>query len=189
MFDIITSHDFLEKLEADFDDFMKEPHSARHALNCAITAYHLHEWVWGDWLKTDYTTRRALGIRDKHSFLAWIDKACVWFKTIQDLANGAKHFASSKNFRAELVGAPPFMWGELEAGWDQGAWDGPIPYEAEAHGSGCLLIDYAEGTGTYKSRTAAALLDVVVRFWREFFSRYHPDPGVRARVRDWRLPS
>jgi hypothetical protein len=34
MFDIITSHDFLEKLEADFDDLMREPHSARLALNC-----------------------------------------------------------------------------------------------------------------------------------------------------------
>jgi hypothetical protein len=47
MFDIITSRDFLAKLEADWDDFMKEPHSARLALNCAITAFHLHEWVIG----------------------------------------------------------------------------------------------------------------------------------------------
>jgi hypothetical protein len=119
MFDIITSRDFLEKLEADFDDFMKEPYSARHALNCAITAYHLHEWVWGDWLKTDYATWKTLGIRDKDSFLAWIDKACIWFKTIQDLANGAKQFGSSENLKAERVGAPPFMWGELGAGWER----------------------------------------------------------------------
>lgn len=187
MFDIITAGDFLEKLEADFDDFMKEPHSARHALNCAITAYHLHEWVWGDWLKTDYATWRTLGIRDKDSFLAWIDKACVWFKTIQDLANGAKHFGSFENFKAERVGAPPFMLDELGAGCDEGAWDGPAPFIAESQGASCLLIDYVESTGTYKLRTAAALLDVVVRFWREFFSRYHPDPEVRAGVRDWRL--
>jgi hypothetical protein len=45
----------------------------------------------------------------------------------------------------------------------------------------CLLIDYVESTGTYKLRTAAALLDVVVRFWREFFSRYYPDPE-KARI-------
>ena len=42
MFDIITSRDFLAKLEADFADFEKEPGSARLALNCAITGYHLH---------------------------------------------------------------------------------------------------------------------------------------------------
>jgi hypothetical protein len=80
MFDITTSRDFLEKLEADFDDFMKEPHSARLALNCAITAYHLHEWVWGDWLKRNYEIQKSLGIEGKTnkqrkaSFLAWIDK-------------------------------------------------------------------------------------------------------------------
>jgi len=42
---------YLAKLEADFADFMKERGSERLALNCAVTAYHLHEWVWHDWLK------------------------------------------------------------------------------------------------------------------------------------------
>jgi hypothetical protein len=46
MFGMTTSRDFLWKLEADFDDFMKEPRSARLAVNCALTAYHLHDWVW-----------------------------------------------------------------------------------------------------------------------------------------------
>ena len=193
MFDITTSRDFLTKLEADFDDFMREPHSARLALNCAITAYHLHEWVWGDWLKRNYDVQHALSIEGKTNkqrkaaFMSWIGKVCVWFKTIQDLANGAKHFGSSENFKSERVGAPPFMWDELEAGWEQGAWDGPIPYVAESHGPGYLLIDYGAGSGQHRWRTAAALLDVVVRFWREFFARYHPDPTVRASIRDWRL--
>jgi hypothetical protein len=141
----------------------------------------------GDWLKTDYATWSTLGIRDKDSFLAWIDKACVWFRTIQHFANGAKHFGSSEDFKAERVGAPPFMLDELEAGLDEGAWDGPTLYIAEIQGAGCLLIDYAESTDPYKLRTAAALLDVVVRFWREFFFRYHPDPEARVEVREWRL--
>ena len=56
MFDIVTSQEFLAKLEADCTDFKAQPDSARHALNCIITAYHLHEWVWGDWLNADYAT-------------------------------------------------------------------------------------------------------------------------------------
>jgi hypothetical protein len=187
VFDIVTSRDFLEKLEADFDDLLREPHSARFALNCAITAFHLHEWVWGDWLKTDYATWRALGIRDKDSFLAWIDQACIWFSTIQDLANGAKHFGLAGTFKAERVGAPPFMFDEPEAGWGQGAWDGPTDYDAGSNGNGCLLIDYGESAGHQRWRTAAALLDVVVRFWRQFFAQYHPDPDVRAGIREWRI--
>ena len=42
-FDIVTCQDFHAKLTADFDDFAKEEDSGRVALNCAITAYHLHE--------------------------------------------------------------------------------------------------------------------------------------------------
>jgi hypothetical protein len=193
MFDITMSHDYLEKLEADFDDYMKEPASARRALNCAITAYHLHEWVWGDWLRQNQQVQDALSItgvtnrQRREAFLSWIDKACPWFSTIQDLSNGAKHFRHGQNFQAMRVSAPPFMCDELEAGFDQGAWDAPIPYESETHGAGHLLIDYGEATGAYRWRTAGALLDVVVRFWREFFFSYHPDPVVRATIRDWRL--
>jgi hypothetical protein len=188
MFDIVTSLDFLAKLEADFDDFMNEPHSARLALNCAITAYHLHEWVWADWLQTDYATWRALNIRDLNSFRSWIDRACPWFETIQQLTVGAKHFGSAQTFRTARVGAPPFMFDELGAGLDEGAWDGPLPYVAESHGKGCLLIDYGEGAAEHQWRTAAALLDVVVRFWRKFFASYYPDAEARSQVRDWQLP-
>jgi hypothetical protein len=76
MFDMVTSHDFYAMLVQDFNDFMNEQCSARRALHCAVTAYHLHEWVWGDWLSKDYGTWKALGIRDRDSFLAWIGHVC-----------------------------------------------------------------------------------------------------------------
>jgi len=60
MFDIKTADDFYAVLVADFDDFMDEPHSGRRALHCAITAYHLHEWVWGDWLRRRLRLRPAI---------------------------------------------------------------------------------------------------------------------------------
>jgi hypothetical protein len=182
LFDIITSRDFLEKLEADFEDFRKEPHSARLALNCVITAFHLYEWAWGDWLKTDYATWKILGIRDDKSFLAWIDNACVWFRAIQDLTNGTKHFATP-SFRTEFVVSPPYVYDKPATEWDEGY---PKPYVIDG-GKGHLLIDNGPGTGPHRWKTAAALIDAVVRFWREFFARYHPDPDVRAGIREWRL--
>jgi len=189
MFDITTSRDFLAKLEADFDDFMKEPHSTRLALNCAITAYHLHEWVWGDWLKGNPEIQKAMGIAgsDRKAFLRWIAKACVWFEPIQSLANGTKHFRSQASFQTIRVGASPFMLDELGAGLDEGAWDEPMPFVAESQSTGYLLIDYGAGAGEHRWKTAAALLDVVVRFWREIFARFHPDPEVRVQIREWRL--
>ena len=92
MFYIKNSRDFYEKLLQEFDDFQQDQLSARYAINCAITAYHMHEWVWGDWLKTDYAVWKKLGIRDKESFVAWLEGACPGFNTAQDIANGSKHF-------------------------------------------------------------------------------------------------
>jgi hypothetical protein len=54
MFDITTCRELYQKLKADFDDFAKERDSARLALICIITAYHLHKWVRGDCLKSDF---------------------------------------------------------------------------------------------------------------------------------------
>lgn len=45
MFDLVSAHDFYTMLVQDFDEFMEEPHSARKAVHCAITAHHLTDWV------------------------------------------------------------------------------------------------------------------------------------------------
>jgi hypothetical protein len=58
MFDIKTSRDFYEKLLDDYYDFQQDESSARLAINCAITAYHMHEWVWGDYSVDDRRRRR-----------------------------------------------------------------------------------------------------------------------------------
>jgi hypothetical protein len=128
MFDLTNSRDFYAILVEDFDDFMAEPHSARRAVHCAITAYHLHEWVWGDWFKHDYDVWKALGIRDKDSFRSWIDGKCVWFLAVEELANGTKHFIRDQGFETMRIG-----------GYGQ---DWVPPY-----GKGYLLIDYGEGAG------------------------------------------
>jgi len=162
MFDINTSRDFLAKLEADFADYAKEPGSGRLALNCAMTAYHMREWVWGDWLQTDCAVWKALKIRDDKSFLAWIDKACPWFPVIQALTNGAKHFVRDQSFQALRVSALPFLWDIPGAGFDEGSWDGPMPYVTD--GEEFLLFDFGPEAAEHRWMPAAMLLEVVVRF-------------------------
>jgi hypothetical protein len=164
MFDIITCRDFHAKLKADFEEFGKEEDSARLALNCAITAYHLHEWVWGDWLKTDYAVWKKLGIRDKESFIAWLERECPGFDTLEDLANGAKHFVRQQDFGTQRV-----------AGFGMG------PYGIGPFGKSYLLIDYGEPAGDQRWKTARDLLSDVVTFWDGFFASHfsetEPDPG------------
>jgi hypothetical protein len=174
MFGITTSREFLAKLEGDFADFMQEPGSGRLALNCAVTAYHLHDWVWREWLKNDKATRQALGIgKHKREFLAWIDRACVWFIWIQELATGAKHFEPT-SFKARHVSLLPEARNLPNAGAEDSHWDGPMPFFTD--GTELLLIDNGPEAGDVHDRymPAAMLLEVVVRFWREFFEKYAP---------------
>jgi hypothetical protein len=53
MFGITTPIQFYPKLTQEFDDFCENHGSACHAMNFVITAYHLIEWVWKDFLKED----------------------------------------------------------------------------------------------------------------------------------------
>lgn len=95
MFDIEDSIGFYRLMIENYDDFVENSGSSRHAINCAISAYHMAEWIWGDWLKTDYSARTKLdGVRDCHSFKKWIDQQTPHFSVVQDIANGSKHFAA-----------------------------------------------------------------------------------------------
>ncbi len=70
MFDINNARDFYQKLLEDFDDYMQRPDSARHAMNCGITAHHMADWVWGDFVKGDAALKAKLGIKKKEHFMA-----------------------------------------------------------------------------------------------------------------------
>jgi hypothetical protein len=174
MFNIKTSIDFYAKLVDDFDSYMIEPHSARLALTCAMTAFHLHEWVWGDWLRDDQAVKATLSIGTRRQFLAWIDSVCPWFPVVQKLTNGTKHFDRHQGFETLVVKAAPFAFDQIAAGFDQGAWDRPVPYPSGLGlgGEGCLLIDFGEGAGEHRWQPAAHILEAVVRFWRDFFKQY-----------------
>ncbi len=160
MFDIVTSRDFLSKLEADYTDFKDRTDSARHALNCIITAYHLHEWVWADWLKNDFAIQSRLGIRKIATFERWLDRECPGFPVLRSLTNGTKHLRPT-NFSTQRVdgsfGSGPFGIGPFG-----------IPY---------LLIDHGANKPE-RWETADQLIDASVMFWRIFFETYRPDAAL-----------
>ncbi|MFL6388386.1 MAG: hypothetical protein ACJ71U_12965 [Terriglobales bacterium] len=184
MFDIATCTDFYAILVQDFDDYMSETHSARKAAHCAISAYHLREWVWKDWLVQDISAQNAIGVHDQESFNAWVNRSCVWFRLLRELTNGTKHFTNKANFQTIRVTAAPFAWGQVTAGWGEGAWDGPIRYVQSSipvgfHGQGYLILDLGEAAGDHRWVPAANLIEVVVRFWRDFFKMFRPTVTLR----------
>jgi hypothetical protein len=157
MFNIQNSRDFLEKLYEDYDDLSNNRDSARLAINAALTAYHLAEWVWGDWLKTDYQSWRNLGIRDEESFKAWLDGACFYFPVMQRIANGSKHFIKKA------------AQGTLKSGsYGEGA------YGVGGYGIASLQIEIENANGDMFWIEAPLLIEDVVIFWKNFFLENSP---------------
>jgi hypothetical protein len=157
MFDIVSSRDFLSKLEADYADFKSQPDSARHALNCIITAYHLTDWVWGDLLMRDDALLNELNVTSIDTFKAWLDREWPGFGVVQKLTNGTKHFIRKMSAETQRI-----------AGYGCG------PFGVGPYGKPYLLIDYGADK-TERWQTAEQLLNDAVTFWRRFFGTYHPE--------------
>lgn len=152
MFEITDSVSFYRKMLEEYDDFVEDPNSSRHAVNCALSAYHIAEWIWGDWLGTDYETWKELGIRDRQSFLTWVDTAQPWFKIVQGIANGSKHF-SSKLAATRLSGSYVDD-GYVESGYQS------MNLEVEVEKDRWI--------------EAVIVMEEVVIFWKNFFMEYGP---------------
>jgi hypothetical protein len=158
MFDMVNSRDFYQKLVEDFDDFMSNIASARHAMNCAITAHHMADWVWGDFVKGDEALKLQLGVRDKDGFMQWIDGQTVWYSLVQSISNGSKHFIR------KTAGGTQKVEGYGMGGYGQG------PY-----GKSYLAIEVSPTDP--KNLEVSMLLEVVIRFWRDFLRKHGPYKG------------
>jgi len=68
IFDIQTLLQFYEMLIDDFDDLMRERHSARRAFHCIMEVYHLREWVWHDLVENNQKLKDALKVTSESDF-------------------------------------------------------------------------------------------------------------------------
>jgi hypothetical protein len=148
MFDITNSKDFYEKLVYD-EDLHKQPDSGRMAMNCAITAYHLAEWVWGDWLKSS-NARRDLGFKSVDDFKNWLDGELWGFAAVQSVTNGTKHF-----IRNEFIKTQKFE------------------RRSSDRGSAFFLIEIDVGPDRVQN-DLETVIEQQILFWRDFFRKYSP---------------
>jgi hypothetical protein len=116
----------------------------------------MHEWVWGDWLNKDHKTWSKLGIRDKDSFLSWMDQNAWWFRAVQDLTNGSKHFNRAMSQQTQVTGA------FSSAAFDRSAFDATrLEVEVERDGRNVWI-------------EALVLIETAVVFWRSFLIEHGP---------------
>ena len=129
-------------------------------MNCAITAHHMHDWFWTDFLKDDDALRRRLGIGNKKSdFAAWAGRKSVWFTIVQGISNGSKHFIRQYDEGIERV-----------AGFGMGGF-GQGPF-----GQSYLAIDMQTEDARYLP--LSQVFEAVIRFWRDFLKACGKDEGL-----------
>ena len=87
-YDIKNSFDFFKKLLDEREDLLKNPTSARFAINCAITAWQLHDWVYSERYNYSFMSQ----FKSKSDFRKYLYSKEIVFRTIHDLADGAKHY-------------------------------------------------------------------------------------------------
>lgn len=157
MFDLTTSADFFDKMVDDFDDLFNDPLSTRHAINCALSAYHMHEWVWGDWLKADKATQQKLGIEGFNEWRAWVKIKEPFFEVVESLANGSKHFGTS-NANGLMTQVYRFE---------------PGGHDYEDFIGRSLDVGFQDGNDIHWM-DVSQILEHVVLFWQRFFETYRP---------------
>ncbi len=155
MFGITSAYRFFEKARADYANVQADIADPGAALNCILSLYHLHEWVWARWLKRRIDVQTKLGIRrNKSAFIAWLDENCPQFGLLQELANGTKHCR------------PVHSTAQIE-GYGRG------PYGIGPYGAPYLLIDLGEEHDpTERYLVASDVLKLIMEFWIAFFDTY-----------------
>jgi hypothetical protein len=91
-FDIKDSIDFFKKLTEDHADFLKDKTSSRIALNCAMTAWHLTEWVYNEFI-----TQLSIQFTSLVEFQNEMKKNCQSLQIMHDLTNGSKHYVLKRH--------------------------------------------------------------------------------------------
>ncbi len=188
IFDIQTHIDFYNMLVDDFDDYMREQHSARRAFHCILEVYHLREWVWLGHIENNQAVKDELKITNEAEFNGLVNRTFPWFPYLRELTNGSKHFeAREHGFEAYRVAAAPASFDVLGAGFDQGAWDSPIRYVSGSlpvgqDNKGLLMFDFGEGAGEQRYLPVLHVVEGAVRFWRNTLRYLHPGASIKSSV-------
>jgi hypothetical protein len=157
-FGITTPTAMLDKLFEEQRDF-ESGHclSARHAINATMTAYHLHEWVWGAFAKGRPDLHQEWQLSpgkkaNREDFLSWVEQQCPAIADAQSVTNGMKHFNPAA-----------IQTGEHKGGFQAGV------FQSNGFDVSHLWI---ERNGV--KQRAEEFINELVKFWRdEFFAKYN----------------
>lgn len=94
-FEIANSKGFYNKLQEEYSDFDKQHLNPRFAINCAITSWHLTDWTYQEFFKTDtrFQDSKENG-KFKHGLVKYqeyLKLKCQELEYMRMITNGSKH--------------------------------------------------------------------------------------------------
>ncbi|MFC1552338.1 hypothetical protein ACFL6P_07195 [Candidatus Latescibacterota bacterium] len=95
-FGISTPQEFFTKLKQEQQSLDEDLTSSRYAINAAMTAWHLREWVWGLAVKKNMEVKKKLGkySKTRKTFYNYLLAQCPELETMQCICEGAKHLGT-----------------------------------------------------------------------------------------------
>ena len=85
-FNIKTSIDLFKVFKEDYSDFKSNDTDSRKAIHCALTAWHLVEWI-----RIEFHSQKGL-----IDFQNELKQKCPSLQIMQDISNGTKHTIITK---------------------------------------------------------------------------------------------
>ena len=160
----ITPHDMYEKMLEEYEDFKQDSSSIRHAINFTLTAYHLREWVWKSYLKSNSKLRSKISkdIKTAHDFYEHMNSECEELKIVKELANNVKHFYAQKGAGSKVERTTgPITWENADVKWE----DLHIEW-----GYGGLVIITKDKKGISVLNVFKSVRNLWEKYFNEFFT-------------------
>jgi hypothetical protein len=142
-FNITTSKEFLAKLLEDYEEFKKDATSERIAINCAMTAWHLSDWIF-----YEYGYEKTMKL---FNFQESLKAQCPSLQVMQDITHGSKHFKLKTH--QPKIEATRLHHGSFDKSFDR------------SFDISSLDIEMKDGTKRYFEDD----LNAVVGFWSKYF--------------------
>ncbi len=105
-FEIENSKGFFEKLKAEYDDFDKEHLNPRFAINAAITSWHLSDWTYQEFFKTDSRFQNSMengkNISGLSKYQEFLKAQCSELEYMRTITNGSEHCKVNQTDRTEI---------------------------------------------------------------------------------------
>ncbi len=126
-FELRDSRDILEKLRWEINNLLCRQRydiavCQYHAFNCAVTAWHVTDWLWQD-IPSELRNKRQW--KDCKKFQDYVRKDCPELNLCHQIANGSKHCLVERNPDSAISAV--ISDGK---GYDYG---NPVIVEGEAH--------------------------------------------------------